>query len=111
MKTLFTALTIVLALTSTGQATCYGSSSFYNCYDHDSGNSYNIQKFGNSTNLNGYNLNTGSTWSQNSQTFGDTTIMNGFSSDGGYWNQTITPYGSYGYDSDGNYFNLNSFWN
>ena len=32
-------------------------------------------------------------------------LMNGYSSDGGYWSSTITPYGIFGYDSNGNYFN------
>jgi hypothetical protein len=35
-------------------AGCYGSSSVYNCYDYQSGNPYNVQKYGNSTYMQGY---------------------------------------------------------
>ena len=100
-------ISILILVTSaiSGFAQCYGTGAYTSCYDYSSGNSYSINRFGDYTYMNGWNSNTGSTWSQNSQTFGDTTYMNGYSSDGGYWSSTITPYGTFGYDSDGNYFN------
>lgn len=41
------------------------SGSMYSCYDYNTGNSYNVSKIGNQTHVNGYNSNTGSSWSQN----------------------------------------------
>lgn len=80
----------VLALTCAGlaQAYCSGSGSSYHCSDA-SGNSYNVQRYGNATHVQGYNAGTGSSWTQNSQTYGNTTYMQG-STNGNAWNQTIT---------------------
>jgi len=96
------ALTAVLA----ANASCFGSSNMYSCYDQ-AGNTYNVQKFGNTTNMQGYNAGTGSSWSQNSQTYGNTTHIQG-NSNGNSWNQTIhklpgmTTYS--GTDTQGNSF-------
>src|SRR5690606_22437277 len=38
--------------------------------ESESGNDYTVQRFGNTTMMNGYNAQTGNSWSQNSQTFG-----------------------------------------
>ncbi len=107
MKALKSTLISGLMLISTATfASCYGSGSFYTCNDA-SGNSYNVQKYGNTTNMQGYNASTGSNWSQNSQTIGNTTYING-NSNGNGWNQTIqtmpgmTTYS--GTDSRGNSF-------
>lgn len=105
MQKFIISILILVISTTSGFAQCYGTDTYSTCYDYNSGNSYSINRFGDSTYMNGWNSNTGSTWSQNSRTFGDTTYMNGYSSDGGYWSSTITPYGIFGYDSDGNYFN------
>lgn len=91
-------------------AACFGSSNLYSCNDIQSGNSYQVNKFGNTTNMNGYNSRTGSTWNQNSTTFGNTTYQNGTSSNGNAWRQTIQNNGSFGTtysgtDSQGNYYN------
>lgn len=92
---------------STANAACYGSGSFQNCYD-SSGNSYTVQRFGNTTMMNGYNSNTGSSWSQNSQTYGNTTYHNGTASNGNSWNMNEQRYGGTrflnGTDSQGNSF-------
>jgi hypothetical protein len=89
------------------EAACFGSGAFKSCYD-DSGNSYTIQKFGNTTAMQGYNSRTGSTWSQDSSTFGNTTITNGRSADGDSWNMQQQRIGNStfysGQDSDGNSF-------
>lgn len=99
---------VVIALSvAAAEASCFGSSNFYTCTD-TSGNTYNVQKFGGMTNMQGYNASTGSSWSQNSQTFGNITHIQG-STNGNVWNQTIqtmpgmTTYS--GTDSRGNYFN------
>lgn len=68
-------------------AACYGSANYYSCNDA-SGNSYNVQKYGNTTNMQGYNASTGSNWSQNSQTYGNTTQIQG-QANGRSWNETI----------------------
>jgi hypothetical protein len=68
-------------------AACYGTGSLRTCSD-DYGNNYNVQKFGNSTYMQGSNSITGSQWNQNSSTFGNTTIIQG-NTNGRNWNQTI----------------------
>ena len=79
-------LFLILA-SSFSQATCYGTGAFRTCTD-SSGNNYNIQQYGNSTNMQGYNAATGSNWTQNSQTFGNTTQIQG-NSNGRNWSETI----------------------
>ena len=97
----------LMTLSATSQAACYGTANNYNCTDAG-GNSYNVQKYGNTTNMQGYNASTGSNWSQNSQTYGNTTQIQG-NTNGNPWNQTIqtmpgmTTYS--GTDSRGNPFN------
>jgi len=90
-------------------ADCFGSESIYSCNDIQSGNTYQVNKFGNTTNMNGYNSRTGSAWSQNSSTYGNTTHQNGTSSNGKTWNQTIQDNGAFGttysgIDSEGSYY-------
>jgi hypothetical protein len=60
----FTAFMATFLMTSGENAGCIGSGSFQTCND-DSGNSYTINRYGNSTTMNGYNAQTGSSWSQN----------------------------------------------
>ena len=67
---------------SIAAANCVGTANSYNCYDGRSGNSYNVQKYGNSTYMQGYNAGTGSTWSQQSNNYGNCTYMKGTSSRG-----------------------------
>jgi hypothetical protein len=71
--------------------------------------SYNIQRFGNQTNMQGYNAGTGNSWSQNSMTLGNSTYINGQASDGSSWNENIQHFGNTttysGTDSNGNSFN------
>ncbi|WP_353433134.1 hypothetical protein [Polynucleobacter sp. MWH-UH23A] len=88
-------------------ANCYGTANSYNCYDSQSGNSYNVQKYGNTTQMQGYNANTGNSWSQNSNTYGNQTYTQGTASNGNSWNQTTTPNAVYGTDSRGNYYYRN----
>jgi hypothetical protein len=106
MTTKFKSLVLGLLFIFSGvaQANCFGTANNYSCHDLQSGNSYNVQKFGGTTNMQGYNANTGSTWSQNSNTIGNTTQIYG-NSNGNSWNQTITPHSVYGTDSRGNTYN------
>ena len=91
-----------VALASTAHAACFGTSTNYSCYDDQSGNSYNVQKYGNQTYMNGYNSRTGSSWNQNSQRYGNTSRTFGNDSNGNSWNSYTSPYGSSGTDSNGN---------
>lgn len=130
------ALAITLAAfamlaTGVAHAQCYGSNNYKTCTD-DSGNSYVVKKYGGTTQVDGYNYRTGSswsqstrqvgntayttghdaqgnTWSQNSRTSGNTTYQSGYDSDGNAYNGTIRRTGNSvnysGTDSDGNYYN------
>jgi hypothetical protein len=105
MKKLLACAGLFAALSA--NAACTGSGTFYTCTDA-SGNSYTVNKFGNSTAVNGYNAQTGSNWNQNTYRSGNTSSTYGTAADGSTWNsQTYrTPSGSttYGTDSNGNSF-------
>lgn len=101
-------LTILsLCLTFNAAAECFGSGNLKTCIDSNN-NTYQIQKFGNTTIVNGYNANTGSTWSQSSSKFGNSTYTNGTAANGNSWNSTTTTLGDsryiHGIDSNGNSF-------
>lgn len=104
------AILLLSGLFVTGaNASCFGTENMYSCNDPQSGNNYQINKFGNTTYMTGNNPRTGSTWSQTSNTYGNTTYQSGSSSNGNTWNQTIQNNGSIGTtysgtDSKGNYF-------
>ncbi|OOS05342.1 hypothetical protein SAMN02745664_10460 [Moraxella cuniculi DSM 21768] len=102
MKNLVLILSL-LALPSLANAYCYGSERLYSCSDSN-GNNYDVQKIGNLTYVNGYNRNTGSSWSSESQTIGNITYQNGRAANGNSWNQTIQRIGNSTYYSgmDGN---------
>jgi hypothetical protein len=68
-------------------AACYGTDTLQNC-DGSSGNSYTINRFGDTTIMTGGTAQTGSSWSQNSTTLGDTTFHNDRASSGNSWNST-----------------------
>lgn len=92
-----------------GNSNCYGSDSYYTCDDLRSGNTYQITKYGNTTEVQGSNLSTRSSWSQTTNTYGNTSYTTGYDKAGNSWDQTTTHYGddSYSYsgtDSDGNSF-------
>lgn len=106
VKAMIISASMAFVLAGAAHANCVGTDSFKTCTDPQSGNSYTISKFGNTTNMNGFNRRTGSRWSQQSSTLGNSTYHNGYSSDGGRWSVTESQYGnsSYysGYDSKGN---------
>lgn len=93
---------------SNAQAQCFGSDSFTTCTDQ-SGNTYNVQRFGNTTTMQGYNSRTGSSWNQQSQTFGGTTFHSGQAANGNSWNMQQNSYGGTttysGTDSSGQFIN------
>ncbi|MNK90267.1 hypothetical protein D3C87_1103110 [compost metagenome] len=95
------------AMYGAAHAACFGTQAMSTCTD-DSGNTYNVQRYGNTTHVQGSNPYTGNTWNQTSQTYGSSTYQTGNSSNGNSWNQTIqsmpgmTTYS--GTDSSGNSF-------
>jgi hypothetical protein len=92
----------LLALSANASAQCLGTGNLKTCYD-GSGNSYTVNKMGNTTFVNGSNSN--GTWSSTSTKMGNTVFQNGTDIDGNSWNQTIysTPSGTsiFGTNSDG----------
>jgi hypothetical protein len=107
MKRLALSLVLLVGAVCGAHATCIGTNSYYTCSD-SSGNTYNVNRIGNTTTVNGYNANTGSSWNQNTYRSGNTSSTYGTAADGSSWNsQTYrTPSGSttYGTDSRGNSF-------
>ena len=102
------AFLVCLVFSCGTNAGCFGTQSFYTCNDN-SGNSYNVNKFGNNTNVNGYNSATGSQWNEHSTTMGNLTQINGTAANGRHWNETINNFGNgmrtiNGVDSNGNSF-------
>lgn len=90
MKKALIVLAVLAAFAGDAAAACYGTKVYQNCYDSQSGNSYSIQRYGNTTTMNGYNSNTGSTWNQNSYTYGNSTSHYGTDSDGNNWSTHCT---------------------
>ena len=107
MRSIIAIAMSLLIFSGAVSAECIGSGSLKTCYD-DNGNTYTVQKFGNSTYVDGQNARTGSTWSQQSQKLGSSTYTTGQDADGNSWNSTATRVGNStfinGTDSDGNAF-------
>ncbi|MFQ2440558.1 hypothetical protein ACSZMF_14220 [Aeromonas caviae] len=93
MRTTTITIAALLFFSGAANADCIGSGSLKTCYD-DSGNTYTVQKFGNSTYVNGSNSRTGSRWNQDSQRIGNSTYTNGRDADGNSWNSTATKMGN-----------------
>ncbi|MFZ7202393.1 hypothetical protein ACLSZC_04295 [Avibacterium avium] len=106
MKKVLLTLSLISCV-GAANAQCIGSDVMSTCYD-DNGNEYTVTRYGNITDVQGYNSNTGSSWSQTSQTIGNTTYQDGIDSNGNSWNQTIQNIGNSTYysgtDSNGNSF-------
>ena len=83
----FAAAIVTIFVVNVASAACYGTDTFQNC-DDNSGNSYTINRFGDTTMMTGGNAQTGSSGSQNSTTLGDTTFHNDRASSGNSWNAT-----------------------
>lgn len=88
-------------------AACVGSPGFQTCTDQ-SGNNYQVHRFGGSTSVYGSNPNTGSSWSQQSHSTGNMSSTYGNASNGQSWNSTtVTSPGmvqQFGTDSKGRSF-------
>lgn len=100
--------TVGLVACSSAWSQCVGGDAFKICTD-SSGNTYNVSKFGNTTMVDGYNPQTGSSWNQQSNTIGNTTFTNGTAANGQTWDSTTHSYGNgnsttYGTDSHGRAF-------
>lgn len=88
------AIGLILAAASfSASAYCTGSGAFRQCSDA-SGNSYNVQQLGNTTYVQGYNAQTGSSWNQTSQNVGNTTYHHGTAANGNSWNGTTQHIGN-----------------
>jgi hypothetical protein len=86
------AAAVAFMVVTSAEANCFGTAAFQNCYDANGGNNYTINRSGSMTQMNGYNANTGSQWSQTSQTYGGTTYHNG-TTNGSPWNMTEQHFG------------------
>jgi hypothetical protein len=87
-------LAILLSLSAAAfgaQAQCFGSGSFQTCTDA-SGNSYTVNRMGNTTMVNGSGPN--GTWNQTSQTIGNTTFHNGQAVNGNNWHGSTQSIGN-----------------
>lgn len=104
MKALLVAIfSITVIIPNSSFAACFGTTSYYSCYD-SSGNSYSVNKSGGNTYMNGYNSQTGSSWNQNTYRYGNTSNTYGTDSRGNSWHSYTTPYGTQGTDSRGRSF-------
>ncbi|MGS3177883.1 hypothetical protein ACB265_00395 [Aeromonas dhakensis] len=107
MRITTTTIAALLFCSGAASAECIGSGNLKTCYDSN-GNTYTVQKYGNSTLVSGYNSKTGSTWNQDSQKIGNSTFTNGKAADGQSWNSTSTKIGDStfinGKNSDGKPF-------
>lgn len=107
MKLAILCFAVSTVASGAASAACFGSDAFSTCND-ESGNTYSVHRFGNTTVVDGYNPGTGSSWNQTSTTFGNTTHHNGTSADGGDWNMTQQQIGGSTYyngsNSDGEVF-------
>jgi hypothetical protein len=89
-------------------ANCVGSPTFQTCADQN-GNTYSVNRLGNTTTVNGYNGQAGSSWNETATTIGNNTTINGNAANGQHWNENINSYGNgnrtiSGVDSNGNAF-------
>ncbi|OYD77969.1 UNVERIFIED_ORG: hypothetical protein BDU10_3092 [Burkholderia sp. CF145] len=85
---------ILMALVSASAfANCFGGPSMQTCTDN-SGNSYAVNRYGNTTTVQGTNAQTGSSWHETANTYGNTTYINGQAANGANWNENITSYGN-----------------
>ncbi len=85
---LFTVSAAAMAFSTTASATRSTTDSLQACYDASSGNSYQVQRYGNTTQMNGYKAETASSCNRTSHSIGNTTFHTGTSADGNSWNST-----------------------
>jgi hypothetical protein len=93
MKTIICAALALIASSVYAQVNCVGSDAFKTCTDMRTGNTYQVNRMGNMTNVYGSNPN-GSQWSQQSQQIGNMNITNGIDARGRAWNETQQTFGN-----------------
>ena len=96
----FAAAIAAICVVNVANAACYGTDTFQNC-DDNSGNSYTINRFGDTTMMIGGNAQIGSSGSQNLTTLGDTSFHNDRASSGNSWNSTPQRLGDSRHDRQG----------
>jgi len=101
--------TLIMCLNVQAASNCFGSDTLYTCSDPQTGNTYNVTKFGNTTQVQANNSRTGSSWSQSTQNFGNQSYTTGRDKDGNTWRHNTNQIGNTQYyngsDSQGNYYN------
>lgn len=97
-----------IALPMAASAACFGTGAFQNCTDNQ-GNTYSVQRYGNTTQMQGHNIQNGTNWNQTSNTVGNMTFHNGSAANGNSWSGSSTSVGGstfyQGTDSRGNSYN------
>jgi hypothetical protein len=91
-KIILSGIMLGLLAVSPVQAACTGFGNMRTCTD-ESGNTYTVNRFGNTTTVQGSNPYTDSQWNQTTSTFGNRTTTNGMSN-GRPWNETQTQWGN-----------------
>jgi hypothetical protein len=90
-------------------SSCYGGDVYRTCTDYNSGNTYNISKYGNTTQVQANNYRTGESWSQTTNRYGNQSNTSGYDKDGNQWNHNTNKVGNTTYyngnDSKGSYYN------
>lgn len=93
-RILLSAVTILIAaFSASAYANCFGSPTMQTCTDNN-GNSYQVNRFGNTTTVHGYNAQTGSSWNETANTYGNNTYINGTAANGASWNENIMNLGN-----------------
>lgn len=107
MKRSFLFSFVLFAAMGSAHAACYGTAAYRTCTD-TSGNSYTTRQAGNTAYTDGYNAQTGTSWSQSTRRSGNTSTTNGYDANGNRWNATSRRSGNTTYtngvDSNGNTF-------
>lgn len=101
---------LLLSVSTAATAQCIGTDSMSSCTD-DSGNTYDVTRYGNTTHVEGRARNGGS-WSQDTTHIGNQTNTTGRASNGNTWDETRTEYGNGNYsvsgkNANGEYFSKN----
>ncbi|WP_210165095.1 hypothetical protein [Pseudorhizobium marinum] len=91
MRKLLTAAIFAISAAQ-ASAMCVGSGALTSCTDTQ-GNSYTVNRFGNTTITNGHNAGTGSSWSQTDMSVGNSVYTNG-NTNGNSWNMQRHHHGS-----------------
>lgn len=85
---LFSPIVCAVFISTSALANCFGGPTMQTCTDNN-GNSYQVNRFGNTTMVNGYNVQTGSSWNETANTYGNRTVINGTAANGASWNENI----------------------